>query len=80
MHIIVKKSGSIIFFIQSSLFQEGRLSDEINKMPRSVREKLNELKKEEIQRLRKILHAKVDVEKGGTMFKLLTMTSRKEHL
>lgn len=33
-------------------------------MPREIRDQLNQLKREEMNRLRKILHAKVDLDNG----------------
>ncbi|XP_039257112.2 nucleobindin-2-like isoform X1 [Styela clava] len=44
--------------------KDGKLSTEIYKIPREIRDKLDMAKKEEITRLRKILHAKMEVEKG----------------
>nr|CAB3264478.1 nucleobindin-2 [Phallusia mammillata] len=60
--------------------KEGRLSDEINKMPQSLRDKLNDLKKEEINRLRKIVHAKVDLEKGRRVQKTPYLKQIANHL
>ena len=45
-------------------FQSGKISKEINFLPYELREKLNEIKKEEIHRLRKLVQAKNTVEKG----------------
>ena len=49
-------------------FQSGKLSNEVNFMPREIRDKLNELKKQEINRLRKIVQAKSDLENGNLSF------------
>ena len=46
------------------IFQSGKISKEINFLPYELREKLNEIKKEEIHRLRKLVQAKNTVEKG----------------
>uniref|UniRef100_H2YER3 NUCB1-like N-terminal domain-containing protein n=1 Tax=Ciona savignyi TaxID=51511 RepID=H2YER3_CIOSA len=45
--------------------KSGSLSNEIYKVSGGIREQLNALKKEEMNRLRKILHAKVDLDKGN---------------
>ena len=46
------------------LFQAGKLSEEVNFMPQDIRNKLNELKRQEMNRLRKIVQAKSDLDNG----------------
>ena len=50
------------------LFQSGKLSHEVNFMSKEIRDKLNELKKQEINRLQKIVLVKSDLENGELKF------------
>jgi len=46
------------------ILQAGKLSEEVNFMPQEIRTKLNELKRQEMNRLRKIVQAKSDLDNG----------------
>ncbi|CAK8685596.1 unnamed protein product [Clavelina lepadiformis] len=58
----------------------GKLSPEVNNMPWDIRDQLNSLKKEEMTRLRKILHAKTELEKGRKVKKSAYLTQIANHL
>jgi len=60
--------------------RSGKISKEINFLPYELREKLNEIKKEEIHRLRKLVQAKNTVEKGGRVRRSQYMKEIADHL
>uniref|UniRef100_H2YER1 NUCB1-like N-terminal domain-containing protein n=1 Tax=Ciona savignyi TaxID=51511 RepID=H2YER1_CIOSA len=60
--------------------KSGSLSNEIYKVSGGIREQLNALKKEEMNRLRKILHAKVDLDKGRKVQKSAYLKQIADHL
>ena len=55
---------SFISLNLSCFLQNGKLSHEVNFMPSDIRNGLNQLKRQEMNRLRKIVQAKSDLDNG----------------
>lgn len=60
--------------------RDGKLSEEIQKIPADIRRKLDEVKRDEISRLRKIAHAKMQVEKGQKLRNTNSLKDIANHL